>query len=175
MKLEKTLKLTYTAMLTAMVCVATMLIRIPTMVGYTNLGDGFILLSAFLFGPFYGAVAGGIGSMLADILSGYAFYAPATLVIKGLIAVIAALAAGRPCVSAAATRSGKRSLPAWSQRSGWQPVTGPLRPSSWAKQRLLWLPSPIILAQGLVGVVLGMVLYYALSKLPMWKKVQLYA
>ena len=50
MKLEKTLKLTYTAMLTAMVCVATMLIRIPTMVGYTNLGDGFILLSAFLFG-----------------------------------------------------------------------------------------------------------------------------
>ena len=61
MKLEKTLKLTYTAMLTAMVCVATMLIRIPTMVGYTNLGDGFILLSAFLFGPFYGAVAGGIG------------------------------------------------------------------------------------------------------------------
>ena len=58
MKLEKTLKLTYTAMLTAMVCVATMLIRIPTMVGYTNLGDGFILLSAFLFGPFYGAVAG---------------------------------------------------------------------------------------------------------------------
>lgn len=59
MKLEKTLKLTYTAMLTAMVCVATMLIRIPTMVGYTNLGDGFILLSAFLFGPFYGAVARG--------------------------------------------------------------------------------------------------------------------
>ena len=87
MKLEKTLKLTYTAMLTAMVCVATMLIRIPTMVGYTNLGDGFILLSAFLFGPFYGAVAGGIGSMLADIISGYAFYAPATLVIKGLIDV----------------------------------------------------------------------------------------
>ncbi len=174
MKLEKTLKLTYTAMLTAMVCVATMLIRIPTMVGYTNLGDGFILLSAFLFGPFYGAVAGGIGSMLADIISGYAFYAPATLVIKGLIAVIAALL-----------------WKAMSKRGGdkvWKKILASLVAEIWmaagywtfetlflgeAKAALASIPNNI--AQGLVGVVLGMVLYYALSKLPMWKKVQLYA
>ena len=174
MKLEKTLKLTYTAMLTAMVCVATMLIRIPTMVGYTNLGDGFILLSAFLFGPFYGAVAGGIGSMLADIISGYAFYAPATLVIKGLIAVIAA-----------------RLWKAMSKRGGdkvWKKILASLVAEIWmaagywtfetlflgeAKAALASVPNNI--AQGLVGVVLGMVLYYALSKLPMWKKVQLYA
>ena len=174
MKLEKTLKLTYTAMLTAMVCVATMLIRIPTMVGYTNLGDGFIMLSAFLFGPFYGAVAGGIGSMLADILSGYAFYAPATLVIKGLIAVIAALL-----------------WKAMSKRGGdkvWKKILASLVAEIWmaagywtfetlflgeAKAALASVPNNI--AQGLVGVVLGMVLYYALSKLPMWKKVQLYA
>ena len=174
MKLEKTLKLTYTAMLTAMVCVATMLIRIPTMVGYTNLGDGFILLSAFLFGPFYGAVAGGIGSMLADIISGYAFYAPATLVIKGLIAVIAALL-----------------WKAMSKRGGdkvWKKILASVVAEIWmaagywtfetlflgeAKAALASVPNNI--AQGLVGVVLGMVLYYALSKLPMWKKVQLYA
>lgn len=174
MKLEKTLKLTYTAMLTAMVCVATMLIRIPTMVGYTNLGDGFILLSAFLFGPFYGAVAGGIGSMLADIISGYAFYAPATLVIKVLIAVIAALL-----------------WKAMSKRGGdkvWKKILASLVAEIWmaagywtfetlflgeAKAALASVPNNI--AQGLVGVVLGMVLYYALSKLPMWKKVQLYA
>ena len=174
MKLEKTLKLTYTAMLTAMFYVATMLIRIPTMVGYTNLGDGFILLSAFLFGPFYGAVAGGIGSMLADIISGYAFYAPATLVIKGLIAVIAALL-----------------WKAMSKRGGdkvWKKILASLVAEIWmaagywtfetlflgeAKAALASVPNNI--AQGLVGVVLGMVLYYALSKLPMWKKVQLYA
>ena len=174
MKLEKTLKLTYTAMLTAMVCVATMLIRIPTMVGYTNLGDGFILLSAFLFGPFYGAVAGGIGSMLADILSGYAFYAPATLVIKGLIAVIAAL-----LWKAMRKRGGDKV---------WKKILAGLVAEIWmaagywtfetlflgeAKAALASVPNNI--AQGLVGVVLGMVLYYALSKLPMWKKVQLYA
>lgn len=174
MKLEKTLKLTYTAMLTAMVCVATMLIRIPTMVGYTNLGDGFILLSAFLFGPFYGAVAGGIGSMLADIISGYAFYAPATLVIKGLIAVIAAL-----LWKAVSKRGGDKV---------WKKILASLVAELWmaagywtfetlflgeAKAALASVPNNI--AQGLVGVVLGMVLYYALSKLPMWKKVQLYA
>ncbi len=174
MKLEKTLKLTYTAMLTAMVCVATMLIRIPTMVGYTNLGDGFILLSAFLFGPFYGAVAGGIGSMLADILSGYAFYAPATLIIKGLIAVIAAL------LWKAMSKSGGDKV--------WKKILASLIAELWmaagywtfetlflgeAKAALASIPNNI--AQGLVGVVLGMVLYYALSKLPMWKKVQLYA
>ena len=174
MKLEKTLKLTYTAMLTAMVCVATMLIRIPTMVGYTNLGDGFILLSAFLFGPFYGAVAGGIGSMLADIISGYAFYAPATLVIKGLIAVIAAL-----LWKAMSKRGGDKA---------WKKILASLVAEIWmaagywtfetlflgeAKAALASVPNNI--AQGLVGVVLGMVLYYALSKLPMWKKVQLYA
>lgn len=174
MKLEKTLKLTYTAMLTAMVCVATMLIRIPTMVGYTNLGDGFILLSAFLFGPFYGAVAGGIGSMLADIISGYAFYAPATLVIKGLIAVIAAL-----LWKAMRKRGGDKV---------WKKILASLVAELWmaagywtfetlflgeAKAALASIPNNI--AQGLVGVVLGMVLYYALSKLPMWKKVQLYA
>lgn len=174
MKLEKTLKLTYTAMLTAMVCVATMLIRIPTMVGYTNLGDGFILLSAFLFGPFYGAVAGGIGSMLADILSGYAFYAPATLIIKGLIAVIAAL------LWKAMSKSGGDKV--------WKKILASLVAELWmaagywtfetlflgeAKAALASIPNNI--AQGLVGVVLGMVLYYALSKLPMWKKVQLYA
>lgn len=174
MKLEKTLKLTYTAMLTAMVCVATMLIRIPTMVGYTNLGDGFILLSAFLFGPFYGAVAGGIGSMLADIISGYAFYAPATLIIKGLIAVIAAL------LWKAMSKSGGDKV--------WKKILASLVAELWmaagywtfetlflgeAKAALASIPNNI--AQGLVGVVLGMVLYYALSKLPMWKKVQLYA
>lgn len=174
MKLEKTLKLTYTAMLTAMVCVATMLIRIPTMVGYTNLGDGFILLSAFLFGPFYGAVAGGIGSMLADIISGYAFYAPATLVIKGLIAVIAALL-WKTMRKRGGDKVWKKILASlvaelWMAAGYWTFETLFLGE---AKAALASIPNNI--AQGLVGVVLGMVLYYALSKLPMWKKVQLYA
>lgn len=81
-----------TALLAALSCVATMAIKVPSPTGgYTNLGDAAVLLGAFLLGPWYGAAAGGIGSMMADVLSGYPLYAPATLVIKALVAMTAGL------------------------------------------------------------------------------------
>lgn len=52
-----------------------------------------MLLSGFVLGPVYGALAAGLGSALADILSGYMQYAPATFVIKTLMAVAAYLLA----------------------------------------------------------------------------------
>ena len=80
------------AVLAALSCVATMVVQIPSpMNGFVNLGDCFVLLSGWLLGPWWGAAAGGIGSMLADLLSGYAHYAPGTLVIKALDAMAAAL------------------------------------------------------------------------------------
>lgn len=54
--------------------------------GFVNLGDCFVLLSGWLLGPWWGGAAGGIGSMLADLLLGYGHYAPGTLIIKGLMA-----------------------------------------------------------------------------------------
>ena len=89
---KKIRKLVLAALLAALVCVATMVVRIPSpMQGYVNLGDCFVLLSGWLLGPWYGFAAGGIGSMLADLFLGYAHYAPGTLVIKGLVALLAAL------------------------------------------------------------------------------------
>ena len=75
------------AMLAALVCVATMVIQIPVSAtnGYIHLGDSVILLSGIMFGPAAGLVAGGIGSAMADILTGYSYWAPFTLVIKGLM------------------------------------------------------------------------------------------
>lgn len=92
---KKTLvKLCVTGMFAAFICVATMLIRIPMPIcGYVNFGDCFIILAALILGPVYGFAAGGIGSALADLLAGYAQYIPGTFVIKGLIAVAAALIA----------------------------------------------------------------------------------
>lgn len=78
-----------TALLTALVAVATMLIKIPSFKGYVNAGDGFVLLCGYLLGPYYGCFAAGLGSALADFLSGYAVYVPVTFVIKGLMALIA--------------------------------------------------------------------------------------
>jgi len=82
--------LTLTALLAALTCVATMIIRFPTpSFGYIHLGDSLVLLSGFLLGPVYGAFAAGIGSMFADLLSGYATFAPGTLIIKALCAFVA--------------------------------------------------------------------------------------
>lgn len=78
------LNLGATAVFTALVCAATMVfsIYVPATQGFFNIGESMVFLSALLFGPFVGAFAGGVGSMLADLLLGYPHYAPATLIIK---------------------------------------------------------------------------------------------
>ena len=93
MKHTSTFKIVLTALFAALICVATMLIQIPIPAtgGYANLGDGVILIAAFLLHPLYAVIAAGLGSMLADLLAGYASYALGTLVIKALVALIAAL------------------------------------------------------------------------------------
>lgn len=79
-------------LLAAMGCVGTMVLVVPSPTGgYMNLGDAVVLLGAYLLGPVWGAVAGGVGPALADLLAGYAVYAPATLVIKALMGLLAAL------------------------------------------------------------------------------------
>lgn len=86
----KTQKIVMSALIAALCCVATMIIKIPSpLKGYLNLGDCVVLLSGWLLSPFYGFIAAGLGSALADIFSGYATYAPATFIIKGIMALIA--------------------------------------------------------------------------------------
>lgn len=87
---SKTQKTVTAAMLAALACIATMIIKIPSpLKGYINLGDCIVLLTGWLSMPGYGFMAAGIGSALADVLSGYAVYAPATFLIKGIMAVAA--------------------------------------------------------------------------------------
>ena len=82
------MKLVLSGLLAAFVAVATMLISIPTPTkGYINLGDCFVNISAWMLGPVFGAGAAGIGSAIADLLLGYTVYAPATFVIKALMAI----------------------------------------------------------------------------------------
>ena len=87
---NKTKRIVLSALLASLVCVATMLIKIPSpLKGYLNLGDCVVLLSGWALSPVYGFLTAGIGSALADIFSGYIIYAPATFVIKGLMALVA--------------------------------------------------------------------------------------
>jgi len=79
-----TIQLAVTAVFTSLVCAATMMfsINVPQTRGFFNIGEVMVYITALLFGPLVGAFAGGIGSMLADILLGYLHYAPATTIIK---------------------------------------------------------------------------------------------
>lgn len=83
-------KIVVAALLAALTCISTMIIKIPSpLKGYINLGDCIVLVSGWLLTPSWGFLAAGLGSALADILSGYVIYAPATFLIKGLMALVA--------------------------------------------------------------------------------------
>lgn len=87
---SKTKKLVTASLMAAITCVATMIVHIPSpLKGYLNLGDCVVLLSGWMLSPVYGFFAAGLGSALADVFSGYALYAPATFIIKGVMALIA--------------------------------------------------------------------------------------
>ncbi|UOO38100.1 ECF transporter S component [Oscillospiraceae bacterium CM] len=84
-------RITYTAVAAAIVFTVTRLVVIPigTSGGYVNLGDITIYISAYLLGGPIAAVAAAIGSALSDLTTPWAFYAPATFVIKGLMGLAA--------------------------------------------------------------------------------------
>ncbi len=76
--------LAVTAVMTAIVFVLTRMVQVPTPAkGYIHLGDAGVFFSAFAFGPWIGAVAGGLGTGLADVTSGYLQWAPFSLLIHG--------------------------------------------------------------------------------------------
>lgn len=86
--MKNTKTMVMAAMMAALTCIATMVIQIKIgNSGYIHPGDGFVLLSGAILGPYAGALSAGIGSMFADIFSGYVIYAPATALIKALTAL----------------------------------------------------------------------------------------
>ena len=93
--------------LAGLLCGATLLltlisIPLPSGYGYVNLGDAGVYLCAILLPSGLGVLAAGVGAALADLVLGWAIYAPATLLIKGLTALLAGLAL---------RRAGKAALP----------------------------------------------------------------
>ena len=85
------------AFYTGLVAVATLIftIYVPATRGYFNVGESAVFIIALLAGARAGAFAGGVGSMIADIMLGYYFFAPATLVIKGVEGGVLGLLAGK--------------------------------------------------------------------------------
>lgn len=83
------------AVLIALVAVLTLLVRVPTPArGYVNLSDAAITFAGLAFGPWIGAIAGGAGTAIADMLGGFAPYAPISLLAHGVQGLLVGLMAG---------------------------------------------------------------------------------
>ena len=78
------------ATMSALVAVSTYVVQIPVPAtnGYLNIGDVMVFVSALVFGPYVGGIAGGLGSSIADMLGGYWTFVPITFAVKGLEGVV---------------------------------------------------------------------------------------
>lgn len=82
--------LTYGSLTIALVLATTFAIKIPIPFtqGYIHPGDSMIFVTALLFGWRFGALAGGLGSAMADLLGGYAHWVIPTLLIKAIMGAL---------------------------------------------------------------------------------------
>ena len=88
-------ELCLTAVMTALVFLATFVPRIPIPLGYAHLGDAVIFLLALSIGRRDALIAACLGSALSDVLGGFLLWAVPTLVIKLFMADIVWRIAGR--------------------------------------------------------------------------------
>ena len=74
------------AVLAAVTAVLTLLpkVPIPGTQGYVHLGDAAVVFTALVLGPITALLAGGLGTAAADLLGGYAQWAPISFVVHGL-------------------------------------------------------------------------------------------
>lgn len=86
MKNKRIFKMCTTAMFTAMIFVLTRFVSVPVASGYVHFGDALVYIVASVLGGPWAFFAAAIGESLADIAYGMAYYAPATLIVKALIA-----------------------------------------------------------------------------------------
>ena len=86
-----------TGVMIALVAVFTLAIRVPFAPtrGYFNFSDVAVFFAGFAFGPWMGLIAGGVGAGLADVVGGYAMWAPLTFFAHGLEGLVAGYVAGR--------------------------------------------------------------------------------
>ncbi len=82
MKMQRVKRMCLAGIFTAVVFVFTAYLHIPSHTGYTHVGDGFIYLAACLLPLPYAVFVGAGGALLADCLTGFAVWAPASVVIK---------------------------------------------------------------------------------------------
>ena len=87
MKPNRTKYLCLAAVMAAVIFVFTQFFHIPSHTGYTHIGDAFVYLAGALLPWPYAMGAGAVGAALADVLGGFAIWAPGSILIKALTAL----------------------------------------------------------------------------------------
>ena len=166
-----------TAMMMCLVMVAILLLRVPIPFtqGYVNLSDAMVFMAVIILGWKHGALAAGLGSMLGDVLSGFAMWAPWSFVIKALMAIIFAMviqtvSRGRKADSAGrANISEKKYLSA--EIAGMILAGAFMAAAYWFAEGIMYgnwvvaaLGIPWNIGQALVGACLAVILNTALTK-----------
>lgn len=77
-----------TGVFTALVFVVTAYLHIPTNNGYIHVGDALIYLAACLLPWPYAMVVGAGGAFLADCLTGFAIWAPGSVIVKAITVLL---------------------------------------------------------------------------------------
>ena len=90
MKDKKIREVAITALMAALIFIATFLIKIPNPAtgGYSHMGDCMIFLAVVLLGRKNGSLAASIGGALSDLLAGAPVWILPTLIIKYIMAFI---------------------------------------------------------------------------------------
>ena len=163
---KKTHNMVLNALMIALVCVGTMVIQIPmpSTNGYVNIGDAMIFITAIVFGPIPGMIAGGIGSSLADILSGYSQWALFTLIIKGIEGYVVGIIVRQNVTKTKSIIAS--TLGSIIMISGYYLAGGILEGSFIVS--LHSIPGNAI--QGIASIIIGVPLAISLSKIPYLKK-----
>lgn len=164
MRDTKVLQLCETAVFTAFIFVATFVLKFPTPVGYSHLGDCLLFLSVLMLGWKRGACAGALGEAMADLISGYAVWIFPTLLAKFLMASIMGLIL-ESMIKRSRGREGwilGACLGGCAQIAVYTITRVFLYGSSVALARL-----PFVSGQTLIGIVLAFLLTESLQKTPL--------
>lgn len=164
---SKIRKLVLAALMAALCTIMTMVIQVPSpMQGYVNLATAPCSCPPGCWAPCTAGAAAGIGSALADLLSGYAHYVPGTFAIKLVMAVAAAL------IFRAATKKGLSASSVLLGQIAGGVVAEVIMVLGYFAYASLWLGKGLAAAasipgnivQGVFGLVAATVVYTVLSR-----------
>ncbi len=85
---DRALFVTVAGLFATLVFIVTEFVHIPIAGGAVHLGDAIVFMAAYFLGP-YASICGAVGGGFADLVGGHPQYMFATVIIKGLIGLVA--------------------------------------------------------------------------------------